>query len=533
MRITPAVAIFCLVAISAFPGPPTFLDGEAATREYRQLFLNSLMTIDAVAQEAYLSIEEPQFWRALEQTSAAVARLDASGGEGGYDLKRFERFAIPEVYRFKLKYDLKPTSAVLRRFMQNNAKRYPQQDFIAGSVIRVPAVAEDPALSATLQALLSGLRTENFNAVAREYYEGIGAVSAGLMGRVTRGMIPGEEFDAFLRAQLGAPFFGPVAVPGGYLIGKLDAKFSTAADPFEQVSSTVVADYRREWAKKLLEDFYTSQTQRLQPRVHGFDAQSSAGTAQVAYEIGEHVVRFSETVQRLPHYLGDHKDPAFWNGMARHCLRDDLVLMSTATQEIVATPEYRYLVDAHRNAFLEHRHVEERLARLPTDEATLRAWYDERTSTTYARSDLVRLLAVQIPRTPNPENVSFEALTRHRDEFSSAAELRRVFAARPGESEASALARAHPGVSVSDDPAPRPADELGRLAEMGIDGLRQGDVTPVLVAPGEYVFAWIMERQPRGSAPFDPARVERDMMHECREPALSSLRTSRCPVDSP
>lgn len=520
-------------AASAASFPPSDAGDPAAAQQFRQMFWDSLLLISPAAQELQDKVTSSGMdglRRAVDAASRAVEKLalDKQPFGSAYPAKSFERFAIPAVFRYKLVYDMDASTEALQRFFDHNPTHYPRREFFKGWAILVPQSSDVPqsARSSMVAEVEQRLRRgEDFGYVAFTTYEKMGSVTNGYLGRIERGQIDNDEFEAFLNADSSRPFFGPVKLKQGILLGKLNSKLTSQTDPFQFYSQQVLADYRREWGKRKLADFYTTETKLLNPQVLSFDASSSSPTHQVCYRIGGRTETFANAVSRLPQYIGNQKDPAFWSGMARHALEDDLILLSTAPQALLKAPEYAYWAKAHRDAYLVFKYVEEQLGHADISPDALKRFYDRHTSDTYAQSDLVRLLTLEYPRTQNEDVASADLLRAHFDEITSATAMRNEFAVHATEEAARQMCSKTPRLKFRTDSSVQPMDNLGRVLDIALQGKQQGHVTPVLVARDSYLFALVLERKERPPLRFEDVkdRVRTDLLEEMRNRLYSQI----------
>lgn len=499
----------------AAPPPETVSLDQA--HEFHFIYLNSLMLIDPGLPEDYFLNDAENVRRIIsdiDTQSSAVRNLGLKdiAGADDYDAQRFERFAIPEIFRYKVKYSIDASTPTLRRFLKNNPKHYPAVESVTGSGIFVevgPDAAADSRLSVTLEDIAGRLRGgEPFNIVAKDYYESAGVNSIGRFGRATRGQMDDARFDAFLNAEPGAPFFGPVKLPDGYLLGKLDEKMTSGSDLFDYYSRWLPMDYRREMAKQLIETFTGEQMRRISPRVFAYDAASAMGDRQTAYEAGGTSVTFGEAGRRLPQYAGNKKEARFWDAIALKALNDDLILMSTATQEMRRTPEFRFFADAHRNAYLVQLHAKKIMADAgEPDEQALRAYYEAHKKDSYSQAGLVRLLTVTLRRGAAAQTSSpADARLRQQADFAAMNKARETFLADQTTAALDRLRASLPGLSYRVDKQPVAADTLGRVFEMAVAGKQPGDISQVLVEPQAYHFVKVVSVEPQPPAPFEAVR---------------------------
>jgi len=446
---------------------------------------------------------------------------------GEYDTAAFDRMALPLVFRYRLKYGSIPSREAIRRFIRDNPTVYPLEEYVVGWEILVET---DEGTSPTeIQKALSWiegkLKTEPFPWVAMQYYLSIGAESDGGLGRVTRGQVPDWKFEAFLSAPETAPYFGPVQVPKGYLFGMVQSRVKKDSDPYEVYGDTVLHRLLPQRLQEEIARYNEEQKAALNLEVYSYDHSSSVGLKQIAYRIGDYAPTYDEILKRFPQYHGDPKDPRFYDAMAKHGIDADLILYGPKAEETRQSPEYRFMARAHRNAWLVDRYVKARLAEDPVDEESLRRFYEARATDLFAQPDLVRVLTLKRTRDVGVDSDPKRRSSRQKPDFMALARLRETFLRNPTVEEARRLAAADPRVEVDVQEEAVPEDKLGRVLEMGVKGIPEGGVSPVLVAGPRYAVAKVLSRQPQPPVPLAEAgdKLRFEYTLACKRKILSEI----------
>lgn len=446
--------------------------------------------------------------------------LDQAPWARKYDAAAFQQMAIPLVFRYRLKYQSIPTKETIRKFIRAYPTIYPLEEFVFGWAILVET---DSSTSPTevkkkLDWIREKLKTEQFAWVAMQYYLSIGAEYDGSLGRVTRGQIPDWEFDAFLDAPESTPWFGPVRVPKGYLFGKVQSRMRPGDDPCKVYGDLVLRRLLPQREQQALKEYNKVQKAALHLTVYSYDHSSSLGLQQIAYRVGTYAPTYQEILKRFPQYQGNPKDPRFYDAMAKHGIDADLIRFGPKAGETLRSPEYAFMARAHKNAWLVNQYVNARLKTLPLNEKVLRQFYENHKKDLFARPDLVRVLTLS--RTRNRKVDSDPALrtSRRKPDFVAATRLRDEFLKNPTVEMAHKLAAGDPKVRVEIQEKERPEDTLGRVLEMGIQGIPEGGVSPVLVAGDRYAIAKVLSRRPQPPLPLgkahDKVRFEYLLAHK-------------------
>lgn len=529
LRQSPATFVLLLFVYTIFPSAltaaavrPAGLSDPVRRSEFYNIYVSALSQIsldmadryDATSQAGLTVIAD-----SIDTESALIRRLqlDTAVTTRSYDAERFSHYALAELLRYTTKYAVRPTTATLERFMHLNISHYPQKDWVFASAIHVKTADWGDQTSAVVSRLEAQLKSKSFAETAFQYYESIGQKSDGRLGRVMHGTVPDWEFKLLMSADPSRPFFGPFEAPDGYYFCKLEKKFTAGNDPLNYYAKQVEADYRRIYARETLKHMLQDQQKALAPQVFGFDTSSPARLQQIAYRVAGTSVTFEEAHRRLPFVAGDMNSPKFWDSVSSQSLQNDLLFYSAQAQDLRDSEEFRYLADAHRNAFLVHTYVEREIAKASINEEALRAFYRPRADKRYAQPDVVRLLVVRLPETSDSQGRTL------REKMNS---IRDAFVAKPTSDTIEQLRSSHPSLSCKEDPVPIPADKLGRILEMAIGTEKPGFVTPVLMGKDRACyFARIIARQPQPPTSFEQLRdqLRFEFVQHQREALTESL----------
>lgn len=463
----------------------------------------------------------------IEDEIVNQLKLDKAAFASDYDYKGFEQLAIPELFRYKMKYRKVPSEQLARSIVRQHPDRYPMEEQFQGWEIVVEADSyTSPAEAQTvLRSIERDLQSQPFHQVAVTYYMGIGTEYDGSLGVVRRGQIPDWKFDLFMKAKSSAPFFGPIRIPKGYLWGKVLSRREPDADPLDYYGDYIIQMMLSGPFKETMEKYYNEQVELQKPRVFQYDHHSTAGVEQVAYCLGGEAVTYARVLARLPHYSGNPKDPRFHDAMAKHAFENDLIYYGPDAEGIRKSSEFRWLAAAHRNAFLVDRYVKEQLKNCEMDEAAITRFYQEHKKDLFAQPELVRLIVLSRKRDASRDrDPDFRSYPR-KPEWMAMGVLREEFLKNPTPEGARQLAASHPNLDVTIHEKAVPLDKLGRVLEMGIEGLKEGEVSLPLTGSQEYHLVTVLSR--RKQPPTSNAQVENllrsQYLMDCKTSVLKGL----------
>lgn len=501
-------------------------------------YLNALALIDPALVYRY-SIGTPEGIQAVaddivrEQQIVERLALDCSEFAADYDTKAFERMVIPRLFRDHMEETVEVPEEDVQSTFRTYPDSFPAREMIHGweIYVRDDARPNSATLAATLDTLRRQLETDQFPWVAIRYYWTVGTEYNGDLGQVYRGDIPDWKFDAFLAADPEARFFGPLRLGDGWLFGKLLAKFTRSQDPAVYYGERIRRSLRPQYAKHKLVEFYKEQKNRLKPEVHRYDHASTLGLDQVAYRFGMESITFREVLKRLPHISGDPKNPLFYDAMTKHAFEDDLILHSPLAENIRKSPAFAFLARAHRNAFLADRYVKARMDALVLDEKALQKFYEDHAATDYAQPNLMRLLILFRQRNAQNDNDLLLRYTPKKPDFEAAHRLRTLYETAPGPEKARQLAQADPKVRWEMHEKDMPEDQLGRILEIAVQGVREGEIVGPVVGPRDYLVVHVLQRKKQPPTPIEQVRnrLQQEATVKHKQMILKELYGENCP----
>ncbi|MBN1477540.1 peptidylprolyl isomerase, partial [Candidatus Sumerlaeota bacterium] len=408
---------------------------EAALRDLLHLHMQSVMAIDTDRALFPLSTL-PDMERAalvISREAAAVGERDlvASPEVSQWNPEAFDRAHLTDVFRLLLMWEQPLTREDLEAELDRLHFDPSTPDLVYAKQIFVEINPWTDRETARHRAeeIMTRLASEEFHAVAREYYESVGLIYDGRIGHLRRGEIPEENFERLWTVpRLGVPC-GPIETPEGFLIVQVDERIpSGAPDAAERFGDWFRERTRQSRAERELEQRLASeealwQVERID---HG---ESPPAPPDPLYRIGDRTVTFQEARERFPHVFGDSEDPRFSQAIRERAVTVDLLTLGSASAEIHASPVHRWLLRSQRNAWLVQRCLDELAESIDDSDEAVEQFYRDHLDELYRRPDRVSVATVHVPVSVEGGIVA-RRLAR-REAFALARRLREAWVADP------------------------------------------------------------------------------------------------------
>ena len=419
-------------------------------------------------------------------------------------LERFYKFVIPNLFNYLKRRELCPTKAEKEEYYRKNIKEYEKPESFEGArfLIENSPTMEDEASSWKKKL---GNSTLSFRKIASEYYRSVGEDNEGYIGIVYKGTIRDEIFDAFYKADLNAPFFGPVKTKNGLLFGKVYKKQLAGSLPFEKVERRIEGLMIEERIKKFYSEFYKQErTKQKVEMVIDENKDEVPDLKSVVFKINGKGVTYEDVLKSHHNIFGDKKSIEFFRVIVEKAINDELVYNSLEAKKVFESKEYRFLLTSFIDQYKVFHLLKEEYQKISFTENDLINFYECMKDTLYKSPDEVKLLVVNVPINPDKETHPYNIHLAQKEAWKNTKEIWSSFINSPNPQEFSFKQYNNVrGLKVDIFDEWRPIDNLGRLIEMGIDQHTSGYKSQILIGRTEYIFYYIISRREKGFIPFE------------------------------
>jgi len=501
-----------------------------------KIYLNALSMIDSKLTVDY-RLNTPEDQQAIVEDIQDNLAYAASAAAAEITLPtpladRFDRFLVPRVYRELVRRQIHPTEEEKQSYYESHRDEFQVPDGLEGSRILVES---GPDLAARTEALKQKLESSGkpFREVASEFYRSIGREQDGYFGWVRRGSIRDDLFEMFYRADIEAPFFGPVETQHGMLFGKTFALQPGGPEPYEEVKKRLGEILIKHRLERRDNEFREKEASRQGLQfLYPEDATGAPELTAPVFRLGKKAWTYADALEANPDLMGDRQAGAYARTVISRAADTALLLGSTEAQQVRESRDYRFLSSALDAQWKANEAFKRAFESRGRDETALRQFYEERRADLYRKPDEVQLTMVLLPLAPEQTEegqISGEAavkqLLRIRDAWMLSPDPEHFSFDRFGDI---------PGLKVIRDGEWIGLDQLDRQLGMDVERRAKGYLSAIL--PGQEVVRLyrLRDRRPGGEESFEAvrSRVEFDFWLYSKRQFQEDLRRQRLEAES-
>ncbi len=425
--------------------------------------------------------------RVAQREAALVEELDLESAPFAADHRpeAFDTRLVSRIYRFAVKWSepLTPEEIEAHRQRLRDDLTGPDRLHAKQIFVEINAWTDREAARAQAEAIFARLASEEFYAVARDYYGTVGLAYDGRVGWLQRGAIPEERFRPLWEAPwLGRPF-GPLEQEAGFLIAQVDERHPEGLAPAEALGSWFEGQARRERAREALAACAASQETVIEVVRHPLEDGELLSADTPLLTIGDQTWTAQEILGRAP--MND-SDAERAQTLRERVIERELLLRGPAAAWVRGTAAHRWLADAHRHAWLVDQHLQGLFEdQVDTSDAAVERFWREHLDTRHRRPDQISLTTVHIPVTRPETNDPVAQRLARREAFTLARHLRAAWVADPRR-EALAPFESEGEFTVETD-SPRSLNAFAPPIQAAVHPLAVGESSEIVIRPTEYL----------------------------------------------
>lgn len=488
---------------------------------FLRVYLHSLMVIDPDAPLYYDLGSAGRREALLSEIHhlASLPEAERLAPEDNERLARAERVLVPQLWRYLTAAGARDDKEGFRLYYEERKDEFAVRDWFRGARILVES-GEGAGADAEELARRLDEPEADFLEVARAHYHSVGEDYDGMIGLVQRGQIHDSLFELFMEQDPAEPYFGPVPVEHGQLLGKVFAKGAEGYLPPEEVRDELIEDFVA-WQVDVAgaDAVSDAEARGLVERVDTADRTSPPEDSTAAYRFDGEERTYADVRRALPGVIGDTSSWEYFDAMRERAILEEVIRHGPAAERIRESSAYGILLAAlgayAAAAEPMRKELEAMQAGITGD--VLRAYYDERKDEHYRPVDEIRLVHVRVSRNPDGLTGPLERREASREAWEKIQRIEREFA-----TSEDPLAydfgpwREQRGVRIRDASRWVSISSLEpRIAEMLWDD-RTTRFSGFLINRLEYAFWYQIDRRRPLYPPFERIedRVRRDFIEE-------------------
>ncbi len=484
------------------------LEDDQPSLDLLKIYLNALSMIDSKLTVDY-QLNTPEDRQAIVEDirdnlahAASVAAAEISLPTPLAD--RFDRFLVPRVYRELVRRQIHPTEEEKQSYYESHRAEFQVPDGLEGARILVET---GPDLAARTEALKQKLESSGkpFREVASEFYRSIGREQDGYFGWVRRGSIRDDLFEMFYRADIEAPFFGPVETRHGMLFGKTFARQPGGPEPYDEVERRVEDLLVKHRLERRENEFREKEASRQGLQfLYPADATGAPELNAPVFRLGENAWTYADALEAQSDLIGDRQAAAYARTIVSRAADTALLLGSTEAQQVRESRDYRFLSSALEAQWKANEAFKRAFESQGRDETVLRRFHEERRAELYRKPDEVQLTMVLLPLAPKqteegriPGEAAVKQLLRIRDAWALSPDPERFSFDRFSDI---------PGLKVTRDGEWIGLDQLDRQLGMDVERRAKGYLSAILPGQEAVRLYRLRDRRPGGEESFEAVR---------------------------